>query len=230
MKKKAEEAAEMNISPFEVTDEEVKSRSSNEESENKHFYLEDYEEINDFHLDNKKQIITPKYYTNEEYEKMNILTWNKKFNEMYQNHFRLEYVEKHIINSNPQYKQDNCNVVNLLEEKNEIFNDQKFSKLENIQEKSNYSNVIEHNIKPSFWPARVFDKNYKKLNEKESTILSAQIQQYNIVLDSHTYEEPTIRNIINHRGHKSYSVSFSIYDFGTENDDDQTQWSDDSLL
>ena len=229
MKKGEKEVLDMRISPFDIKeDEEV--QPVNGETENKHFYLEDYEDLDDFHRYEHQQIITPRFYTNEEYEKMNILTWDKKFNEMYKNHFRLEYLENHLQKSNPHSRRDNCNIVNILEKKKETFDDPEFTNIENLKETMNYSNVYEQNVKPTFWPPRVFDKNYKKLSAKESTTLSAQIEQYNIHLGSHKFEEPYVRNIYNHRSNNSLSITFSVYDFGTENDEDQTQWSDDALV
>ena len=201
----------------------------NEANIHKDSYLED-EDGYELSFINRQEILTPAFYTKQEFENMNKKTWIQKLNEMFMNHYQLELIESRIKQESPQSPSSTCNVVDILERKTNYFDPLKFSDPEKLKRTSNYQTLESHNVKPSFWPERIYDQNYKKLNQEDSRLLLAQIEKYVIDTKSQKFEEPILPNINRfYYLQPFHSVAFSVLDFSTEDDDDQTQWSDDAI-
>ena len=173
----------------------------------------------------KKEIFTPTWCTNTEFENKNVVSWNKKYNQMKEQHFRLEVIERRI--SKDKADQYNHPVLSPAIEK----------RTDNLnltqREKSYYSTYNlenEKNVKPAFWTSRIYDDMCVILNNDETDILIKQMKKYDEVVSIDEFDEMRDkRRKHHHKQDMRHVVTFSALDYATEDDDDQTQW-EDSLL
>ena len=169
----------------------------------------------------KANIFTPTYWTNEEFDKINVVPWKDTYAHFREQHFRLEVIEARILNKKYE-KYIHVAYAPKLEKENEPQNI-------NHYEKRRYGNYIEQkeeNVKPVFWPDRIYDNAYKTLDQEESDNLSNQMKEYDKIVSIDYFDEPRNKKKQQEKLEKRYMVTFSALDYMTEYDDDQTQWSD----
>lgn len=174
-----------------------------------------------------REIVTPTFYTNEEYAKITAIPWEIKYNEMEKKHWKLECLERIIKNKEiPNIVDVNMIAeLSVSRENNLVF----FGDEEEMS--INPSQCIkERNEKPAFWPSRSYDDKFIKLKITESEQLRSRIDQCIEDVEIDGLEEPAVKKIKNRKFDSKYSVTFSLLDFETDNDDEQTQWSDDDVL
>jgi hypothetical protein len=167
---------------------------------------------------------TPIFYTNEEYNRLKTISWEKKCSDLESHHSNLEQIEKRI-KKNPDANKHDVNLVvelSLTTYHNIVF-------LGRRKRQKSFQNIKELNIKPEFWPPRCYDENMKELNKKETDFLKSKINKLIEQVPMTDFEEPRINKIKNRRFNSQHSIVFPIFNYETESDDDHTEWSDDVL-
>lgn len=174
------------------------------------------------HRKKNKIIFTPHWFTNAEFKQKNKKSWDEKYKEMTDVHYRMEVLEKKISDDEiPDVIHPG--MLPSLEVKKEPLD----ITLKEKRLLKKYTLVQEKQIKPLFWPDRVYDDEMQILNESETNQLVQQIEKINEPVDIDDFDEPRIRkesaaNQIEGR----HCITFSTLDYETENESDNTQWSD----
>ena len=177
---------------------------------------------------NKTQIFTPTFWTNNEYENRITCPWQTKYKIMKEQHFRCEVLEKRINQKKIENIMHNalvpslekhCDDLEIASEEKVFYNHYQYQK--------------ESNTKPTFWPSRIYDESYLILDEEGTGILVDQINEIEKPVPIEEFEEMRDKSRrkkkIERPENKRHCVPFSALDYATEDDDDLTQWSDAEL-
>ena len=177
----------------------------------------------------KNEIFTPAFWTNTEFQKITHVSWPEKYKIMKNQHFRCEVIEKRIVKKKIE------NAQHIIESP---FLEKKMDDLGlNGREKnllSGYNLREEPNVKPTFWPSRIYDGSLKELGEDASSFIEGQIMEFDKDVSIDDFEEPKQKGKKKKRKSNKdekirFCVEFSTLDYATEDDDDMTQWSDAEL-
>ncbi|EAX94316.1 hypothetical protein TVAG_466740 [Trichomonas vaginalis G3] len=200
------------------TDGSLKKLTSN----NKNEESSDYSANKSPKKEKNRVIFTPHWFKNDEYKEKTKVTWEDKYKEMTEVHWRMEVYEKRISDDEiPDVYHPG--MIPGIEVKKDPLN-------ETLKEKrllKRYTMVQEEQIKPQFWPPRIYDKTMKQLNEFESTQLLRQIEKLSEPVDIDDFDEPRVKKDVQQKRIEGrHTIVLSQLDFETENESDFTQWSD----
>ena len=169
----------------------------------------------------KKEIFTPTFWTNDEFQKLNLFPWETKYNSMKQQHFRLEVIEARITSGKYDDYAHSAFAPGIERHTDEI-------DLNNYEKRrlKTYNVETPKNVKPVFWTDRVYDSLFTSLSREESEELSKQMEKYDEEVSIECFVEMRDKQKQQERLKMRHCVTFSALDFATEEDDDQTQWED----
>lgn len=166
-----------------------------------------------------KQIFTPIWYTNDEYERLNRVSYEQHLKKITEVHFRLEVIENRINNGTDEKFVYSGNAPDIEKYKNPLNMNSKERRLGET-----YEIIQECNTVPTFWPKRSYDSQNKILTEEESDTLKdiiigldKTVEITNPSLDMKRKKKQPSSNL-------RHTVKFSLLDYETEQEDDNTDW------
>ena len=173
----------------------------------------------------KEMISTPGWWTNRQFDLKSRVPWEKKQNVMFNQHFRLEVIERRI--NDGKIPETVHSAVAPLYERN-VENLQITTTEKKLQ--TSYKMQTDGNVKPLFWCDRVYDNKFRVLDTEETRSLIDKIEKIDKVVPIEEFYEPTnTKKKCQRKSEDRFCVTFASLDFDTENDDDQTQWEDEDM-